>query len=498
MTGKRKNRLALALSALSLLTACAQMSETASALPAASDQDTSYPAGEEISAVSDEALIEDLARRTFDFFWETANPENGLVPDRWPTPSFSSVAAVGFALSAYPIGVERSYVAREAARARVLATLRFFKNAPQGEAATGMTGYKGFFYHFLDMKTGARFKAVELSTIDTTLFIAGVLFCGSYFDRDDPEEAEIRALADALYSQIDWEWAIARPPVMSMGWKPESGFIEADWVGYDEAMLLYILAIASPTHPVSSAAWDAWVKGYVDNWGDADGEPRIMFPPLFGHQYSHAYVDFRGIADAFMREKGLDYFENSRRAVYAQRNYAVRNPYRWRGYDENIWGLTASDGPIDAKLDYLGEKRAFHTYAARGHEGQPDKGAFMKGYDDGTIAPTAAAASIAFAPEIAIPAIRAMRDRYGREIYGKYGFFDAFNPSFDYDMAPKLGRRAEGVGWTDTDYLGIDQGPILIMIENHESGLVWDVMRRNPHIREGLKRAGFSGGWLDE
>ncbi|MFZ5616448.1 MAG: glucoamylase family protein [Pseudomonadota bacterium] len=479
------------------LVACAPASGHTSALSI--DQGTFFPAGEDLRNVSDEALVEDLAHRTFNFFWETANPENGLVPDRWPTPSFSSIAAVGFALAAYPIGVERGYVSRESARERVLATLRFFKNAPQGEAASGMAGYKGFFYHFLGMKTGARFSAdVELSTIDTTLLLGGVLFCASYFDGDDPQEEEIRSLAEALYAQVDWEWALAERRTVSMGWKPESGFIKADWVGYDEAMLLYILAIGSPTHPLPPAAWDEWAKGYADNWGDADGEPRIMFPPLFGHQYSHAFVDFRGIADRFMREKGFDYFENSRRAVYAQRNYAIRNPHRWRGYDENVWGLTASDGPIDAKLDYRGEKRDFHTYAARGHEGKPDHGQFMKGYDDGTIAPTAAAASIAFAPEIAIPAIRAMRTRYGREIYGDYGFFDAFNPSFDFEVAPKLGRRAEGVGWRDTDYLGIDQGPILIMIENHQNGLVWKVMRRNPHIREGLKRAGFSGGWLDE
>lgn len=288
----------------SALGACNQSENTSAAPP---EREAAYPAGEDLSAVSDEALIEDLARRTFDFFWETANPENGLVPDRYPAPPFSSVASVGFALTAYPIGIERGYVSREAARARVLTTLRFFMNAPQGDAPAGMTGYKGFFYHFLNMEFGARFSPeIELSTIDTALFLAGVLFCQSYFDGDDPREEEIRQLAEAIYARVDWTWASPNPLRVSLGWKPESGFIAYDWTGYNEAMLLYILALGAPDHAASGEAWREWAKGYADDRGSAEGVTHPMFPPLFGHQYSHAWIDFRGVADEYMREKGSE------------------------------------------------------------------------------------------------------------------------------------------------------------------------------------------------
>jgi hypothetical protein len=184
--------------------------------------------------------VDDLQRRSFDFFWETTNTANGLVHDRWPTPSFSSIAAVGFGLTVYPVGAERGWITREQARDRVLTTLEFFRNAQQGPAATGMTGYKGFYYHFLDMQTGARFRDVELSTIDTTLLLGGVLFCQSYFDRDDAIEAEIRSLADAIYRRVEWDWAQPHPPLVNHGWKPEVGFLPYDWAGggYDESMIL--------------------------------------------------------------------------------------------------------------------------------------------------------------------------------------------------------------------------------------------------------------------
>src|SRR5829696_8042219 len=187
-------------------------------------------------------LVDDIQERTFRYFWDLAQPENGLIPDRWPTPSFSSVAAVGFGLTAYPIGVERGWVTREEARRRVLTTLRFLESAPQGPEPKGRTGHKGFFYHFLDMKTGTRFETVELSTIDTTLLLAGALFCQSYFNQDYPEEEEIRQLAETLYLRADWSWAKPEPPRVSMGWHPEKGFIEHEWVGLNEAMILYVLA----------------------------------------------------------------------------------------------------------------------------------------------------------------------------------------------------------------------------------------------------------------
>jgi hypothetical protein len=433
--------------------------------------------------------VDDLQRRTFDFFWETTNPENGLVPDRWPTPSFSSIAAVGFGLTAYGIGAERGWVTREQAAERVLTTLRFFRDSKQGDAASGVTGWRGFYYHFVDMKTGERFKEVELSTIDTTLLLGGALFCQSYFDRDTPVEKEIREVAEFLYTRAEWNYFHERPPLVSMGWTPEGGLHDYDYTGYNEAMLLYVLAIGSPTHPISPKAWDAYTKSY--KWDTHYGQEHLVFAPLFGHQYSHVWIDFRGIQDAYMREKGIDYFENSRRATISQREYAIANPMKWAGYGSNVWGLTACDGPFDGKMKVNGVERTFYTYAARGtapHELR----------DDGTLAPTAAAASIAFTPEISTAAIQEMGRVYGAHLYQKYGFLDSFNPTLTTDRKLQMGKIVPGVGWFDHDYLGIDQGPIVAMIENQRSGLVWNTMRKNPHVRRGLERAGFTGGWLNQ
>jgi hypothetical protein len=451
---------------------------------------TSQPLSPQSSVLSpQDALLDDVQKRTFLWFWETANPENGLVPDRWPTPSFSSIAAVGFGLTAYPVGVERGWITREQARQRVLTTLEFFANAPKGPDPTGKTGFRGFFYHFIDMKTGERYRDTELSTIDSTLLFGGMLFCQSYFDRDHPEEARIRQLAEDMYREADWTYFLTRAPLVSMSWRPERGFSRADWRGLNEAPLLYVLALASPTYPVSTEAWDAWTSTY--KWGTFYGQEHINFAPLFGHQYSHVWIDFRGIQDAYLREKGIDLFENSRRATISQRAYAIDNPNGWRDYGENVWGLTACDGPGGGKGTIDGTERQFWGYMARG-------AAMTEIRDDGTIAPTAAAASIAFAPEIVIPAIAEMRNRYGDKLYQKYGFLDSFNPTLR-DAAPfvRKGSVDPTLGWFDNDYLGIDQGPIVLMIENYRTGFVWNVMRKNPHIIRGLKRAGFSGGWLE-
>lgn len=433
------------------------------------------------------AFLDTLQRRTFNWFWETSPARTGLTPDRWPTRSFSSVAAIGFALTAYPIGIERGYVSRSAAAERTLATLRFLYQAPQGPEATGVTGYRGFFYHFLDMETGHRFETVELSTIDTSLLLAGALFCQTYFDGANETEHAIRAYADSMYRRVEWPWAITKPPVLSMGWRPESGFIRHHWEGYDEAMIVYILAFASPTYPIDSAAWSAWTATY--QWKSFYGYEHVNFPPLFGHQYSHVWIDFRGIQDAYMRGKGIDYFENSRRATLAQRAYATANPNGWKDYGSSIWGLTAVDGPIDTTLYVDGRKRTFFTYRARG----ASAGEIV---DDGTIGPTAAAGSIPFAPDITIPALVAMRERYGGNLFATYGFLDSFNPTLDVTLPLRHGKVVPGVGWFDGDYLGIDQGPIVAMIENYRSDLIWRTMRKNPYIIAGLKKAGFTGGWL--
>jgi hypothetical protein len=223
-----------------------------------------------------------------------------------------------------------------------------------------------------------------------------------------------------------------------------------------------------------------------------DGPEFIQFDPLFGHQYSHIWVDFRGVQDDYMRASGIDYFENSRRATLFQRAYATANPHAWRDYGPNVWGLTASDGPLDSTLTIDGLARTFHTYWARG-------AAATDVHDDGTIAPTAAGGSIAFAPEVVVPTLVAMRTRYGESLFGKYGFVDAFNPTLRASGPPlHHGHIVEGLAWFDTDYLGIDQGPILAMAENWRSGMIWNLLKRNRGIVQGMCRAGFTGGWLSD
>ncbi|MEO0996540.1 MAG: glucoamylase family protein [Pseudomonadota bacterium] len=468
--------------------------------------DRSETAGAAITPSVERQFADDLSRRTFNYFWETTDPDTCLAPDRWPSAPFSSIAAVGFAITAYGIGAERGYVTRQQAAERTLGCLRYFHEAPQGPAERGVTGYKGFFYHFLSLEDGTRHKTTELSSVDTSLLFAGVLFAQSYFDRDTAAEAAIRATADRLYRRADWTFFLRGPndnqatnlegsAGIAMGWKPESGFGAHDWVGYNEGMLVYVLALGSPTHPVGREAWDSgWAARLDEAWGEYYGYEHLNFEPLFGHQYSHVWIDFRGIRDDFMRAKGIDYFENSRRATLAQRAYASDNPAGWVGYGEHIWGLTASDGPgySNGVYEVGGKPRLFMGYSARG-------ASRIRVRDDGTIAPTAAGGSIPFAPEIALPALMAMKRKYGRRLYTEYGFKDAFNASFTFtDYGSRSGEVSRDIGWIARDHLGIDQGPILAMLENHRSELVWQVMRKNPYIRNGLRGIGFSGGWLTD
>lgn len=423
-------------------------------------------------------FLDSLERRSFFYFWDLTNPANGLTPDRAPTKSFSSVAATGFALTCYPIGVERRYITRAQAATRVQTTLRFLLSAPQSSDAIAASGYRGFFYHFLHIDTGLRFERVELSTIDTALLMAGVLMCREYFSRSTPIEQTIRLIADSLYRRVDWEWAMNGQTVMSMGWHPESGFISSTWRGYNEAMILYTLALGSPTHAISTEAWNEWTKSYV--WATYYKREFVSFGPLFGHQYSHCWIDYRQIRDAYMKDKGIDYFENTRRATYAQQSYARENPEGYADYSESIWGFTACDGPGSMTMRLKNVERRFDGYSARGVS-------FDWKNDDGTIAPTAAGGSLPFAPEICVPALQAMKKNYGDLVYRRYGFIDAFNPT-----CVKFSPR----GWFDDDYLGIDQGPIVIGIENLRSEFIWTIMKKNQYIRRGLQRAGFRGGWL--
>lgn len=437
------------------------------------------------------ALLAEIEQRTFRFFRDHVNPANGLVPDRWPTPSFASIAAVGFALNAWGIGVERGWMTRAEARRLTLNTLRFFDGAPSGDARGGVSGHRGFFYHFLDMQTGLRFRECELSTVDTALLHLGVLFAGGFFDADHPQEAEIRRLSTTIVDRAEWDWALADGRGISMGWHPETGFIERIWDGYNEGKMVYILALGSGGHPIADGRWSTWTANYDRFWRGNGPTRHLAFAPLFGHQYSETWIDFRGIRDAPMRAAGFDYFENARRATYANRAWCAANPMGWAGYSDTIWGLTACDGPAGVTLPWRGKPARFAAYSARGPADQPD------GFDDGTIAPTAALSSIAFAPEIVIPAAEALARFQGGRLYGRYGFIDAFNPSFrDVTVPVSNGRVDPELGWIGGDYLGIDQGPILSMIANWRSDTIWRVMRRVPQIRRGLTRAGFTGGWL--
>ncbi|MGB3078365.1 MAG: glucoamylase family protein [Saprospiraceae bacterium] len=425
--------------------------------------------------------VDELERRTFHFFWDLADKSNFQIPDRYPTLTFSSIAATGFGLSAYIVGAERHYVTRAEAAERTLKTLNALWHMPVGPGKEGISGYHGFYYHFLTLDKTVRYKDVELSSIDTGLLMAGILSSMSYFDGDNVTEKSIHALSDSLYRRVEWDWMLNDSVRLWMGWHPESGFIPSEWRGYNEAMVLLIMAIGSPTHPIPAAAWDKWCSTYT--WDTFEGQTCIQFDPLLGHQYSHVWIDFKGIQDAYMKSKGIDYFENSRRATLANRSYCIQNPMHNAGYGEWCWGLTACDGPNSKTMIVNGKQHEFFDYRARG-------ACSYQIVDDGTIAPTGVGGSYPFNPYECETTLKNMWDTYYQNLVGEYGFKDAFNLTYVTSETPQ--------GWFDIDYLGLDQGPIILMIENQRTGLLWNVMKKNPYIVEGLKKAGFQGGWLDE
>jgi hypothetical protein len=423
---------------------------------------------------TDEALLDDLQRAAFGYFLQAVNPASGLVADNSRSNSPCSIAVIGFALSVYPVAVERGWMARSDAVACGLATLRFFHDSDQS-GSPDATGYKGFYYHFLDMQTGARVWRSELSMVDTALLIAGVLTAAMYFTANTPQEAELRELADALYRRIDWRWAQNDRPTISHGWKPESEFLNYCWDGYSEGIVLYALALGSPTHPLDENCYHAWTDTY--QWENLYGHDFLYAGPLFVHQFSHAWIDFRGIQDRFMLEKRCDYFENSQRATEVQREYARRNPLGYVGYDENCWGFTACDGPSDEDPVVSNERRRLFGYAARG---------VPYGPDDGTLAGWAAPASLPFAPEAALSAIRSMAQRYP-EMRRGLQYASSFNPTV---------ATADGRTWVSPGHFGLDQGIVIMMIENYRTQLIWRLMRGCSYMITGLRRAGFRGGWL--
>lgn len=426
---------------------------------------------------SDDEFLNRYQRAAFGYFEQAANLENGLVADTTRQLSPASIAVVGFALSCYPVAVERGWMTRGAAVERTLATLRFFWKSRQGEEPDA-TGHKGFYYHFLDIESGARAWRCELSFVDTTLLLAGVLVAAAYFAGGNEKEAEVRALADALYRRVDWQWARGGEVTVRQGWKPESGFLHYGWDGYNEATILYVLALASPTHPIPNESYAAWTATY--QWENIYDYDVLYGGPLFMHQFSHAWVDFAGIRDQFMREKKCDYFENSQRAIYIQREYAQRNPYSYASYGKDFWGLTANDGPGDFRLRIDGRDRFFFSYSARGVPFGPD---------DGTVAPWGCLASLPFAPEIALSALRQFCKLYPT-LTGNTMLPNGVNPTLadQGDFGPG--------GWISEGYYGLDQGIVVLMIENHRSGMIWKLLRDCPYVRSGLHLAGFRGGWL--
>jgi hypothetical protein len=417
-----------------------------------------------------------LQRNSFGYFLHETNPTNGLVLDKtaphWP----ASIAAMGMALGAYLVGVQRHFITRKQAALRTLTILRFLADSEQSESADA-SGFKGFYYHFLNMQSGRRDWRCELSSIDTAILIAGALATAEFFNARDSRETEIRSLVRLLYERIDWAWMLNGQDTLCHGWRPEHGFLPYHWQGYDEALILYLLALGSPTHPIAPACYEAWCRTY--EWKNIYGLELLYAGPLFIHQMSHIWCDLRGIRDRFMREHDCDYFENSRRATLTQQQYAIRNPLKFRQFGELCWGLTACDGPGSQTKQIDGIERVFFDYLARGAPFGPD---------DGTLAPWAVVASLPFAPEVVAPTITNLV-ALQVNVPNPYGFKASFNPTFRDDSI-------SNVGWVSQYHYGINEGPTVLMIENYRSGMIWSLMRNCPPLKAGLKSAGFSGGWL--
>lgn len=391
-------------------------------------------------------FLDDLEHRSFQFFWDTASPGTGLVPDRLKADGgeatdASSIAADGFALTALCIGAQHGWISRDEAYARALTTLRFFDSRLASE--------HGFFFHYVNMKTGGRMWDSEASTIDTWLFLCGALTVRQYFPGTDAAR-----LATKLYEQADWAWMTDGGPTLSMGWKPDGGFLKARWNGFSEDIGMYLMAIGSRTHPLLPAAWSAFDRASATaHFHDFTW---LQYPPLFIHQYPEAWIDFRGSKDAY-----ANYWDNSRTATMAQKAFCESLESRFPDYGK-VWGITASEG-AKGYVDWGGPPV--------NPKDAPDPRI------DGTVVPCAAAGSIPFAPDACIADLRAMYSNYGGTVYGKYGFVDAFNPLTQ---------------WKSPDVVGIDVGITLLMAENYRTGFVWHTFMQNPEIPEAMKAVGFA------
>ncbi len=431
-----------------------------------------------------DAVLDDLERRAFAYFLQETNERTGLVRDNSRPTAPATIAGSGFALAAYAIGAEREYISRRDAAERVRSALQFLWDAPQGDSPEG-TGSHGFFFHFLDLDTGRRVWDSEISTMDSALALAGILTAGVYFDRDTPAEREVQRLADAIYRRVDWPWSMGAGRTVALGWLPESGFLPRGWGGYTEAQLLYILGLGSPDHPLPVESYAAWAESY--QWKRIYGHEMLYAGPLFIHHMSQCWLDLRGVQDDFMRAHDIDYFENSRRAVHVHQEYGKRNPRRWTGYSATSWGITASDGPGPANRVRGGKRHTFYGYYGRGAPYGPD---------DGTLSPWAVVASLPFAPELVLPSIAVHAARHSAE-HHDYAYVESYNPSFRSRASTPGAASSARTEWRSPAQYAINQGAVLLMIENYRSGLMWRLMRRSPYIVTGLRRAGFRAGWLD-
>jgi len=388
---------------------------------------------------TDAQLLDDLQKGAFQFFWNETNPATGQIKDRAflngnDTRTMSSIAATGFGLTALCIGDSRGYANTSDIVTRVRNTLQFILQQ--------MPNVHGFYYHFVDMNTGQRWAQCEVSSIDTSLLLCGVLTAKQYF-----QDATIQTLASQIYAQVDWPWMMNGGPTFSMGWLPESGFLAARWEHYCELMMIYLLGIGSTTNPVSADSWNAWTRPTITYQGLTyiSGND-----PLFTHQYSQAWFDFRNKKDAY-----ANYFDNSITATKAHKLFCLSLKSQFSDYSDDLWGISASD--------YV------KGYTAWG--GPPPQGPL-----DGSVVPCATGGSLPFVPTDCLRVLRMIRGAYGTKAWGLYSYVDAFNPL---------------TGWYDTDVLGIDLGISMVMAENYRTGLVWNTFMKNPEAQAAMQKAGF-------
>jgi hypothetical protein len=427
-----------------------------------------------VKAGTDSEMLNRLFKETFQYFIKRVDPVTGLMADCSKRGSPSSIGVVGMGLSVYIAAVENNLISRKKAMVEILKVLRFIYFSKQSQDPDA-SGYRGFYYHFLDMKTGKRVWKCELSTIDTAFFIAGALSVSCYFNGGSKEETEIRQLADDLYRRVDWHWALAGTENISHGWKPETGFLQSAWNDkYSEAMILYMLAMGSPTYPIPVKGYKKWTQTF--DIKKRYGIEYIYAGPLFIHQFSHMWIDFRGIKDDLTGKLGFDYFENSQRATYMHREYAIRNPKHFNRYSSCLWGLSASNGPGDQTIKVKRRTLQFFGYCARGAPYGPD---------DGTVSPWSVVASLPFAPEIVMESMRHSIEKFGLQKSGLYGLQGSFNPTYP-------DKSANPDGWISPYWYGLNQAAIILMIENYRTGRIWEIMKRCLYLGRGLKKAGFT------